>query len=137
MKKYLQVIQKADGKKGPAKYRKLKGSELLIIEPEYVEWSGDNELYPFIFDSIGDWTVGTSVEPPEGFVADNDSLTEEVNTELEAVQFTITDVGSKWKPTKVKHKIKHKGKTIKIESKIDVKLSKKLAKEKGISVYGE
>ena len=137
VKKYLQVIKKADGEKAPGKYRKVIGSELLIIEPEYVEWSGDNELYPFLFDSIGDWTVDTSVEPPEGFVADYNSLSEEVNTELEAVQFTITDVGSKWKPTKVKYKIKHKGKTKNIESDIGVKLSKKLAKEKGISVYGE
>ena len=137
VEKYLQVIEKADGKKGPAKYRKLKGSELLIIEPEYVEWTGDNELYPFLFDSIGDWTVGTSVEPPEGFVADHDTLSEEVNTELEAVQFTITDVGSKFTSTNVKYKIKHKGKTKNIDSKIDIKLSKKLAKEKGISVFGE
>jgi len=137
VKKYLQVVTKCDGKKVPAKYRKLKGSELLIIEPEYVEWSGQSELYPFVFESIGDWTVSTSVEPPEGFVADYNSLTEEVNTELEAVQFNITDVGSKWKPTKVKHKIKHKGKEKKIESEIGVKLTPKLAKEKEVSVHGE
>jgi len=123
--KYLQVIVKADGKKLPGKFKKEKGSELLIIEPEYVEWDGTEELYPFVFESIGDWTVTTSVSPPEGFVADHDNLTEEVNTELEAVQFTITDVGSKWKPTKVKHKIKHKGKTKTIESTIDVKPPKK------------
>jgi len=42
----------------------------LIIEPEYVEWDGAQELYPFIFESVGNWTVTTSVTPPEGFVAD-------------------------------------------------------------------
>ena len=135
MQKYLQVIVKEGGKKVPAKYTKMKGSELLIIEPEYVEWDGTEELYPFVFESVGDWTVATSVSPPEGFVADNDSLTEEVNTELEAVQFTITDVGSKWKPTKVKYKIKHKGKTSNIASEIGVKCGKKLAKEKGFDKF--
>jgi hypothetical protein len=137
VKKYLQVITKCDGKKVPAKYRKLEGSELLIIEPEYVEWSAESELYPFVFESIGDWAVSTSVAPPEGFVADYDSLAEEVNTELEAVQFTITDVGSKWKPTKVKYQIKHKGKREKVESEIGVMLTPELAMEKGVSVYGE
>ena len=102
-----------------------------------MEWSGESELYPFVFDSIGDWAVTTSVAPPEGFVADYKSLAEEVNTELEAIQFTITDVGSKWKPTKVKHKIKHKGKTKKIVTEIGVKLAPGLAKKKGVSVYGE
>ena len=137
MRKYLQVIEKAYGKKGPAKYTKRTGSDLLIIEPEYVEWDGTEELYPVIFESIGDWSVTTSVDPPEGFVTDQDSLTEEVNTEIEAVQFTLTDVGSTWKDTKVKHKIKHKGKTETINSKIDVMLSKKLTKEKKKSRYGD
>jgi len=137
MKKYIQVIEKCDKKKVPAKAKKLVGSELLIIEPEYVEWSGESELYPFVFESIGDWSVTTSVAPPEGFVADYDSLTEEVSAELEAVQFTVTDVGSKWKPTKVKYKIKHKGREESIESEIGVMLTPDLAKKKGVSIYGE
>ena len=41
------------------------------------------------------------MSPPEGFVADADNLSEEVNSEVEAVQFTITDVGSDWVPTGV------------------------------------
>lgn len=135
--KYLQVIVKADGKKVPGKTTKITGSELLIIEPEYVEWDGTQELYPFIFESVGDWTVTTSVAPPEGFVADKTSLTEKVNNELEAVQFVITDVGSKWVPTDVKYVTKHKKKTKTIKSKVGVKLSKKLAKKKGVSIYGE
>ena len=137
VEKYLQVIHNSKNAKVPAKYRKLKGSELLIIEPEYVEWSEETELYPFVFDSIGDWAVTTTVEPPEGFVADNQSLTEEVNTELKAIQFTITDVGSKWVSTKVKHKIKHKGKTKNVEGKIGIKLAPGLAKKKGLGVWGE
>ena len=137
MQKYLQVIVKADGKKAPGKYTKLTGSELLIIEPEYIEWDGTQELYPFVFESIGDWDVTTSVYPPEGFVVDQDTLSAEVVNELEALQFTITDVGSEWKETKVKYKIKHKNKTINLDSKIGIKLSKKLAKEKGVSTWGD
>ncbi len=135
--KYLQVIEKVGGKKGPGKYTKRTGSELLIIEPEYVEWDGTEELYPFIFESIGDWSVTTSVAPPEGFVSDEESLSEEVDTEVAAVQFTITDVGSDWVATDVVHDIEHKGKKEKIKSKIDVKLSKKLAKEKELDVFGK
>jgi|PlaIllAssembly_1097288.scaffolds.fasta_scaffold89628_1 hypothetical protein len=137
MNKYLQVIVKADGKKGPAKYTVKTGSELLIIEPEYIEWDGTQAFYPFVFESIGDWTVTTSVAPPEGFVADHNSLTAEVDTEIKAVQFVITDVGSKWEDTKVEHRIKHKGKTETIRSSVGIKLSKKLARQKGLGAFGD
>jgi hypothetical protein len=135
--KYMQVIVKADKSKAPGKSKKLNGSELLIIEPEYVEWDGTEEYYPFIFESIGDWNVETSVAPPEGFVTDYDTLAEDVNNELEALQFTITDVGTKWnEPTEITHNIKHKKKKHKIKSKVHQKLKKKLAKEKGVDIYG-
>jgi hypothetical protein len=136
IQKYLQIIVKADNKKVPGKYKVKTGSLLIIIEPEYVEWDGTEELYPFIFDSIGDWTVSTSVAPPEGFVADEVTLTEQVNSELGAVQFTVTDIGSDWVDTAVVHEITHKGKKEKIKSKIGVKLSKKLAKQKGLGRFG-
>jgi hypothetical protein len=137
MNKYLQLIVKADGKKVPAKYTVVTGSELMIIEPEYIEWDGTQELYPFVFQSIGDWGVTTSVKPPEGFVADRNSLSTEVISEIRALQFLITDVGSKWEHTKVEHKIKHKGKSQTIKSNIGIKLSEKLSKQKGIDIFGE
>jgi hypothetical protein len=56
---------------------------------------------------------------------------------MEAVQFLVIDVGTKWKSSKVKHKIKHKGKTETIESEIGIKLSEKKAKEKGVGRFGE
>jgi parallel beta-helix repeat protein len=121
MNKYLQVIEKSTGEKVPAKYTKKTGSELLIIEPEYIEWDSISELYPFVFDSVGDWNVTTVVYPPEGFVADHDNLYEEVLSEIEALQFNITDVGSEWIDTLVTHEIKHKGKKEKVHSKIGVK----------------
>lgn len=135
--KYLQIIAKANGKKVPGKYNRRTGSDLLIIEPEYVEWDGDEEFYPFIFESVGDWSVTTSVAPPEGFLSDHDALSAEVNTEIEALQFVITDIGSEWISTGVVHDVKHKGKKEKIKSKIGVKLSKKLAKHKGLDRYGK
>ena len=137
IEKHLMVMEKVDGKKVPGKTKKLKGSELLITEPEYIEWDSTQETYPFVFETMGDWEVTTSVAPPEGFETDYKSLDAEVINELEAVQFTITDVGSSWKETKVKHKINHKGKQHTLESKIGIKLSKKLAKEKGLGIYGE
>jgi hypothetical protein len=132
--KYLQVIKNANGKNVPAKYWKLTGSELLIIEPEYVEWDGTEELYPFVFESIGDWSVTTSVSPPEGFVADYNALSEMVTTELEAVQFTITDIGSKWESTGVVHTLKHNGKEEKVKSRVGIKCAKEFAKGKGFDV---
>jgi hypothetical protein len=135
--KYLNIIQSGAGKIFPCISQIISGSELQMIQPEYVEWSDTQELYPFVFESKGDWTVTTSVQPPEGFVADSKALTTDVSDSLKAVQFTITDVGSKWKPTKVKHKIKHKGKTRDIEKEIGIKLTPDLAKKKGVSTYGK
>jgi hypothetical protein len=137
IKTHMILMTDNRGKKSPGKTTKLTGSELLIIEPEYVEWSSNQELYPFAFESSGDWGVTVSVEPPEGFVADKKNLSETVSTSLKALQFIITDVGSKWKPTKVKYKVTHKKKTQNIESEVKVKLSKKLAKEKRVPEWGE
>jgi len=136
LNKYLQLIVKADGKKVPGKTTKITGSELLIIEPEYVEWDGTQEFYPFIFESVGEWTVNTSVNPPEGFVADHNSLTAEVISQLKAIQFTITNVGSKWVSTDVTYQLSHNKRKETIKSKVGIKLSEKLAKEKGLSKFG-
>ena len=137
VKKYLQVITTAANKTVPAKYTKLTGSELLVIEPEYIEWSNTTELYPFVLQSLGNWDVTTSLAPPNGFVANYPALSTTVNSQINAVQFTVTDVGSDWVSTKVKHKVKHNGKAYTIDSKIGIKLSKELAKKKGLSEYGE
>jgi len=137
MNKYLQVLVKSDGKKVPAKYTVITGSELMIIEPEYIEWDGTQELYPFVFQGVGDWGVTTSVTPPEGFVADHNSLSTEVISEVKVLQFIITDVGSKWEHTKVDHRIKHKGNSQTIRSKVGIKLSERLSKKKGIDTFGE
>jgi hypothetical protein len=135
--KQLQIIVNAKNEKVPAKYRRFAGSELLVIEPEYVEWDGTEELYPFVFDSVGDWSVTTAITPPEGFVADFPNLAEKVSSEVGAVQFTITDIGSRWIPTDVEFTITHKKQTRTMKDKVGIKLSKRLAEQKGISIYGE
>jgi hypothetical protein len=121
----------------PGKTRRLTGSELLITQPEYIEWASDQEVYPFVFEASGDWDVVTAVTPPDGFVTDADSLEAVVVDELEAVQFTITDVGSDWTETDVTYDIDHKKKKIKIKDKIGIRLEKKLAKKKGMDIYGD
>ena len=134
----FQVIKKCTGETVGAKSKIFTGSELLVIEPEYIEWSSETEIYPIVFDSVGDWTVTTSVTPPEGFVADNESLDAEVVNETEAVQFTITDVGSKWINTQTMFKLKHgKKKEITFTSEIGIKLTPELAAQKGTTVFGD
>lgn len=127
----------SNGKTVPSSWKKRSGSVLLIVQPDYIEWDGETADYPFVFDTEGDWTVTTSVAPPEGFVADENALTADVNSEIEAVQFTITDVGSDWVSTGVEYEVKHKDKKEKIKSKIGVKLSKKLAKQKKLPWWGD
>jgi hypothetical protein len=140
IRKHMRVIiqTKKNGKKKkcPGKVTWRKGSELIITEPEYVLWDDTEEVYPFVFETEGDWEVNTSVAPPEGFVADNESIDTEVADETKAVQFTMTDIGSRWEETGVTLKVKHDGKTEIIKRKIGVKLSRRLAKEKGLSIYG-
>lgn len=131
---YLQVIETSDGRKVPAKYTRRTGSELLVIEPEYVLWDQTEQLYPFVFQSLGDWSVSTSVVPPEGFVADHDELTEEVVNEVEAVQFTITEVGSDLVPTETTFEVEHNGRREVIRSRIGILLTPDYARSRGFDV---
>ncbi len=136
MRKHLQRLQTADGASHPGKTERRTGSELLVIEPEFVEWNGQTQLYPVVLESQGDWTVTTAIEPPEGFVADYDSLTEEIGSETEAVQFTVTDVGSDWVPTLLRHRIRHRGRNEVLLSRIGVRLDPELARAKGLDTAG-
>ena len=135
VEKYLQIIENAVGDIVPAKYTKKTGSELLIIEPEYIEWNDTQELYPFVFESIGEWGVTTAVNPPEGFVADYKSLSTDVASDVKAIQFVVKDVGSKWVDTEVEYKVKHKGKTENVKSRIGIKCSENLQRQKGFDEF--
>ena len=98
--------------------------------------TGSQELYPFVFEAVGDWEVSTAVAPPEGFVSDYDSLAEQVVNEIEAVQFTITDIGSDWVPTQAKHTVSHGGRRQVILSRVGVRLASDLAQQKGLDRSG-
>lgn len=130
-KKYMQQIVKADGKKSPGKSTILTGSLLLIIEPEFIVWDDTVQLYPFVFETIGDWTVTASVTPPEGFIADHDALTAEVDNDLRSVQFVITEVGSDLVPTETKFDILHKGERKTVRSSIGIRLTPEYARSRG------
>lgn len=133
-KKYLQQIVKANGKKSPGKCSEFTGSLLLIIEPEYVVWDDTEQLYPFVFETIGDWGVTASVTPPEGFVADYESLSAEVDNEVEAVQFVITEVGSDLVPTQTHFDIVHKGERKTLRSSVGILLTPDYARSRGFDV---
>lgn len=133
--KFLQVIVRADGSSVPAKTTKKNGSVLYIIEPEYIEWDSTEELYPFIFDSVGDWGVTVNVEPPEGFISDHDSLSAEINSEYVALQFTLTDMGSCWYcGTGIDMEISHNGSTEHIKRNIPTPMTEAFVLEKGLKV---
>ena len=134
---YMRSIQKPDGKKVAGKTKKLVGSQLLITEPEFIEWDSAEEIYPFVLEATGDWDVTTTVIPPAGFAVDQKSLTVKVKDELKIVLFSVTEGGKVWEETKVKYKVKHNGKTDNRDSKIGIKLSKKLAKAKDKHIYGD
>ena len=66
-----------------------------------------------------------------GFVSDYTSLDAQVTNTIEAVQFTITDVGSDWSPTEVTFTVQHAGRSEVIRSTIGVALTPALARAKG------
>ncbi len=134
MQKYLQQIVTVNDKKVPGKTTKLTGSELLVIQPEFIVWDDTEQLYPFVFESIGDWGVTVSVEPPGGFEADIERLSTEVDTEMEGLQFTVTEVGSDLVPTQTEFDVKHKGKKIKFRNKVDILLTPEYARSRGFNV---
>ncbi|UCC31033.1 MAG: hypothetical protein JSU86_01905 [Phycisphaerales bacterium] len=118
----------------PRLYKRPTGSELLIIEPEYVLWVDTQQLYPFVFETVGDWDVTASITPPEGFVADHDELWAYVDNEIESVQFTIVEVGSDLVPTQTKFKLNHGHRRRTVHSKVGILLTPAYARSRGFDV---
>lgn len=135
VQKFIQVIVRADGSSVPAKTTKKNGSVLYIIEPEYIEWDSEEELYPFVFDSEGDWGVTVNIELPEGFISDHDSLSAEINSDYVALQFTLTDTGSCWHcGTGIDMEIAHNGSTEHITRNIPTPMTEAFVLKKGLKV---
>lgn len=114
----LRKVRRFDRKTVPCHEEEEWGTHLVIVEPDYMDWSSTVEQYPFILEAEGDWTVTTSIQPPEGFVPDVEQLSETVVDGDSAMQFTLTDVGSSWTEVGVTHNITHKGKKTKHVKKI-------------------
>lgn len=130
----LRLLVMGGGKGKPGKSTVITGSFLLIVEPEYVLWDEEEQSYPFVFEALGDWTVTASVEPPEGFVSDHESLTTQAADDIKAVQFTITEVGSDLSPTKTTFEILHNGRRRVIRSNVDIVLTPDYARSRGFDV---
>jgi len=121
------------GGKKPAKIKRVTGSELLIYEPEYVVWDSSTAFYPFVFQTIDEWGVSVSVEPPEGIVTNSgSSLSTDVVNEVEALQFELSDVGTDWSPVGVTFEVEHKGKSQIIKSEVGTALTPDFAKANGV-----
>jgi hypothetical protein len=134
MHKHLQQIVRADGRKAPGKTTRLTGSELLIIRPAVMTRDTEVQLYPFVFETIGDWGASVAIQPPEGFVADFPELSAYVANEGEAVQFTITEIGSGLLPTQTRFDVIHNGQTHAVLSDVDILLTASYARVRGFDV---
>lgn len=136
VEKFIQVIVRADGSAVSAKTTQNNGSVLYTIEPEYIDWTGTAQLYPYVFDSEGAWDVTVNVTPPYGFIADYSSLATIVNSEYRALQFTLTNTGSCWEcGLDVEVTVKHEGKTKKWRSNVRSDISEEYAKKKGLDPH--
>lgn len=128
---HLKQIVDIRGKKRPCKVWRFTGSELLVIEPEFIVWDEEVQYYPFVLESEGDWDVTATVAPPDGFVTDYPELSAEVANEVGAVQFTITEVGSDLIPTQTEFSIQHQGRLQTFRSSIDIRLTPGYAELRG------
>ncbi|HXI29135.1 MAG TPA: MBG domain-containing protein, partial [Vicinamibacterales bacterium] len=105
----LHQIRTFNGKVVPGKDIEEFGSYLGIVQPEYLDWTENEEQYPLILVAEGDWSLTTGVTPPAGFVPDVTQMSTQVADTTSAIQFTMTDVGSDWTQTTVNHSITHLG----------------------------
>jgi hypothetical protein len=109
----LRKIRRFDGKVAPCGDDEDWGTHLVIVSPDYVDWTSTVERYPFVIEAEGTWDVTTAITTPEGFVADASELSASITDDSGGLQFTLTDVGSSWTGVSVTHNIVHKGKKIK------------------------
>jgi hypothetical protein len=127
VQKYLTLVM-TDGEVMPAVYHMLEGSQLFIIQPEYMEWPAGKAKRPcpFVFDASGKWKVEIELYPPKRFEVKPNSIDVRVDSELKTEQAEIKkNKKAKSNPLKVKYTVKHgkEKKKHKIESTIYMKVS--------------
>ena len=107
----LHEIRLFSGKRVAGRSLEEFGSDLDMVQPEEMEWTEDETLYPVILVAEGDWAVTTSIATPSGFVPEESALSTAVADTTSAMQFSIVDIGSEWTPTTLTHVVKHMGTT--------------------------
>ncbi len=144
----LKQLVRGDGKKIPGKSRKVKLhpddlEELIIVEPDHIVWDNEDQQYPFVFQSVGNWGVTTGVTPPEGFVSTDaslstpvvdDGLNEDEEGEDDSVQFDITEIGSDLIPTPTTFVFERNGVTNEVKSEVGIYLTPEYAASRGFDV---
>src|SRR6185295_17878715 len=86
----LSLLATFNGKIVPGTQTEFFGSYLNLVQPEYMEWTEEQEKYPFVMVAEGAWDVSTNIAPPSGFVPDTTSLAAAPADGTTAVQFTLT-----------------------------------------------
>jgi hypothetical protein len=120
----LQVILNSKGKITPATTAEIPGSMLLISQPEYLEFTGSEELFPIIYESIeGDWSSIVQADMPAGYVSTPGAQQASVSTsQIQALEFSVKETDNQAfdnfslkvdeKSARVAHHLLHKGKMI-------------------------
>src|SRR6185295_2328264 len=107
----LSLLATFNGKIVPGTQTEFFGSYLNLVQPEYMEWTSDQQQYPFVMVAEGAWDVSTNIAPAPGLQADTTSAEAIVTDQTSAVQFMLTDVASDGTDTGVTFVINHKGAT--------------------------
>jgi hypothetical protein len=119
-----------NNKQMPGNSKKIKGSLLEVFQPDYVVWSGTEELYPFVFTSDSDWDVDVCLSVPVGYTPVEGCMQTFVANESKSLLFRVIETGSVPGSTGVNITLKHLGKTQKLKSMMGSKMTPALEKIK-------
>ena len=90
----------------------VEGSYLEIIEPDYVIWENEVELYPFLFTSDSEWNIDLCLHVPAGYaVHEGECQQLLVANETATLMLTVEDMESPEPNFSLEIKLKHKDKT--------------------------
>lgn len=90
----LHMIKDPKGKHRGCEVNEIYGSYLVVIQPEVVDWTSDQEYYPIIFQTQDSYDLNVSLVVPEGYVPDVVAIADDVTNETSAVMFNVTEIGS-------------------------------------------
>ena len=87
-------IQTKDGKKVGTETTIFNGSQLEVLEPEFIDWTGSTEVYyPFVFTSNETWEVNVELYVDEGLeVVTNNPVVTLIENESKIIQFRVKEI---------------------------------------------